>query len=120
MMAAIRDSPGRKLGEMGRIEEGKNFSIVGRISGKDVDKCIKNAMYSHASMGLLFGEIASQSEVRDTDVTVFVQKDVGRLQVPINDESSVHVFQPYIRLREAIRLENRNGSLSSSLSPSIK
>lgn len=91
-MAAVRDPPGRKLGEMGRIEEGKDFSIVGRISAKDIDKCIKNPMYSHASMGLLFREIASQSEVRDTDVTVFVQKDVGRLQVPINDESSVHVF----------------------------
>lgn len=52
-----------------------------------------NPNYLHACVRFLFGEIASQSQIRYSDVAMLVQKDIGRLQVSVNDVSTVHVFQ---------------------------
>lgn len=47
----------------------------------------------HAGVRFFLGEIAGQSQIGDADVSVFVEKDVGRLQIAVDDESPVHVFQ---------------------------
>ena len=52
-----------------------------------------NPGYLHACMRFLFGEIASQPQIRYSDMAMLVQKDIGRFQVSVNDVSTVHVLQ---------------------------
>ena len=45
-------------------------------------------------MGLLDGEVAGEPEIRDPDVAVLVEQDVGGLEVPVDHVPDVHVLQP--------------------------
>lgn len=48
---------------------------------------------SHAGVGFLLGKIAGKSKVGYPHVSVFVEEDIGRFEISINDISAMHVFQ---------------------------
>lgn len=45
--------------------------------------------YLHAGMGLLFGEIASQTKVGDTNVSMFIQQDISWLHTEAEKDTEV-------------------------------
>lgn len=50
-------------------------------------------MSAHASMRFLFAKVASQAKVADLNMAMFVQQNIGRLQVTIDNEPSVHMLE---------------------------
>lgn len=62
----------------------------------------------HASVWFLLGEIASQSQIRNADVSVLVEKDIGWFQVAVDDEPPVHVFQTFTKKKKKEKRKRQN------------
>ena len=45
-------------------------------------------------MWLLFAEVASKAKIRNSNMAMLVQQDVGRLQIPVDNVPLVHMLQP--------------------------
>jgi len=82
------------------------------------------AVRSNRSVRLLFAVVARQAQVRDANVTVLVQQNVGRLQIAINNVTTMHMLESqdhfgsielHVSLIEDAVLEERVFSINSQL-----
>lgn len=54
-------------------------------------------MNLHAGVGLLLGKVAGQAEVRDTNMTMFIQQDISWLR------EDIHIGRVMERVMENVR-----------------